>query len=206
MFTGIVQGVVTVSKISVAGDVLTLTLKFPDDALAGVVKGGSISINGCCLTVVTFDEKNATFDLVQETVKRTNFSQVKLGDQLHFERSLKLGDELGGHLLSGHIDTTGKVSEVIKLAGSMNVVFRVPPEWIKYILPKGYISVMGASLTVVDVYQDTAQFLVALIPETLKITTFGDISEGDLVNIEIDRSTQVIVDTVERVLKNQRTS
>jgi riboflavin synthase len=202
MFTGIVQGVATISQLSETGDVVTLSIRFPEGALNGISKGGSISINGCCLTVVEFDEQQATFDLVQETLKRTSFSEVKVGDLVHYERSLKLGDELGGHLLSGHVDTTALVSAVTKLAGSKNITFRVPPEWIKYVLPKGYISVMGASLTVVDVQKDQSQFSVSLIPETLRVTTFESLSEGDQVNIEIDRFTQVIVDTVERVLKN----
>lgn len=204
MFTGIVQGVATVSKLSIAGDVLTLFIRFPEGALSGVVRGGSISINGCCLTVVEFEGNQAIFDLVQETLKRTTFSEIKIGDSVHYERSLKVGDELGGHILSGHVDTTAMVVGITKLDGSANVVFQVPSQWIKYILPKGYISVMGASLTVVSVDYDRAQFSISLIPETLRVTTFDKLSEGVHVNIEIDRSTQVIVDTVERVLKSRK--
>lgn len=204
MFTGIVQGKASVSEILIEGDLFTLSVRFPEGALSGVTKGGSIAINGCCLTVVTFDNEYATFDLVQETLKRTTFSRIKVGDLVHYERSLKVGDELGGHLLSGHIDTTATVSVVTKLHGSMNVTFQLPSEWIKYVLPKGYISVMGASLTVVSVHQEQSQFSVSLIPETLRVTMFDRLSEGDQVNIEIDRSTQVIVDTIERVLNNKK--
>jgi riboflavin synthase len=202
MFTGIVQGVATLLDVSTNGDIVALRLDFPMGALDGVSIGGSISINGCCLTVVAFEGRCCTFELVQESLKRTTFSSLKPGAVLHYERSLKIGDELGGHILSGHIDTTGKVSRISKLKGSINMEFEIPSRWIKYVLPKGYISVMGTSLTVVEVDPKQACFGVSLIPETLRVTMFESLLVGDEVNIEIDRSTQVIVDTVERVLKN----
>lgn len=204
MFTGIVQGGAKIASIEKHGDITRLAVSFPSEALTGVRVGASIAINGCCLTVVSFSKEQVQFDLVPETLGRTTFGGSKVGDAVHFERSLAFGDEVGGHILAGHIDTVAEVLAIQELDGGRNVRFKLPPPFIKYVLPKGYIAVMGASLTVVDVNSSEGSFSVSLIPETLRVTMFDVISVGDIVNIEIDRTTQAIVDTVERVLKDRQ--
>lgn len=203
MFTGIVQGIAVVDEIKGSADVVRLSVEFPTKALVGIEQGASVSINGCCLTVASSCESELVFDLVPETLSRTNFGELQKGATVNFERSLKMGDELGGHLLSGHVDVVAEVARVETLEQSKIVVFKVDPSWTKYLFTKGYIAINGASLTLTRVDKAGGEFQVSLIPETLARTTFGRIVSGDKVNIEIDRSTQVIVDTVERILSER---
>jgi riboflavin synthase len=142
----------------------------------------------------------ALFDMVPETLTRTSFRALKAEDMINAERSLKFGDEVGGHILSGHVDAVATISRLEKLEHSRVVTFHIPAEWSKYIFEKGYVAVNGASLTITHVDRKASTFTISLIPETLAKTTFGAAKEGDLANIEIDRTTQAIVDTVERVL------
>lgn len=201
MFTGIVQGIASIQTIRQDSDITRLVVVFPKGTLRGVQQGASISINGCCLTVTGFSGDEASFDLVPETIARTMFRTLIEGARVNFERSLKFGDEVGGHVLSGHVDVVAELVKVGALDQSRVVTFRVPPEWTKYLFTKGYVAVQGASLTLTGVDKDAGLFTISLIPETLAKTTFGEMSEGALVNIEVDRTTQVVVDTVERMMR-----
>jgi riboflavin synthase len=200
MFTGIVQGMASVVSVDRSGDVTRLSVAFPEQALDGVQQGASISLNGCCLTVTSFSGSHATFDLVPETLARSTFGGVGVGSVLNFERSLKFGDEVGGHILSGHVDAVAEVRELRVLGDSRIVTFRISQEWTKYLFVKGYIGVNGASLTLTHVDSLSGDFSISLIPETLAKTDLGVLVVGGRVNVEIDRSTQAIVDTVERVM------
>jgi riboflavin synthase len=202
MFTGIVQGMATVESVQAKGDIVTWSVRFPSGALSGVSQGASISLDGCCLTVTGFfaDDK-ATFDLVPETIARTSFKDIRPGSILNYERSLRFGDEVGGHVLSGHVDFVAQVVSVQELGESRVVVFQCPVEWTRYLFTKGYIALNGASLTLTVVERERGQFSVSLIPETLAKTTFGNAKPGGNINVEIDRSTQAIVETVERVMR-----
>ena len=201
MFTGIVQGIALIQTIRQDSDITRLVVVFPKGTLRGVQQGASISINGCCLTVTGFSGDEASFDLVPETIARTMFRTLIEGARVNFERSLKFGDEVGGHVLSGHVDVVAELVKVGALDQSRVVTFRVPLEWTKYLFTKGYVAVQGASLTLTGVDKDAGLFTISLIPETLAKTTFGEMSEGALVNIEVDRTTQVVVDTVERMMR-----
>jgi riboflavin synthase len=150
--------------------------------------------------VTSLQGDEATFDMVPETLVRTSFKNLKEAALLNVERSLKFGDEVGGHILSGHVDVVATIASIERFEHSRVVTFQVPAEWTKYIFEKGYISLNGASLTITGVDRAAARFSISLIPETLAKTTFGTAEIGDEVNVEIDRSTQAIVDTVERVL------
>jgi riboflavin synthase len=202
MFTGIVQGVASIQTIRQERDIIRLVVAFPKGSLENVQQGASISINGCCLTVTGSSGDEASFDLVPETMTRTMFHALKDGARVNFERSLKFGDEVGGHVLSGHVDVVAELVNVEKLHESKIVTFKVSPEWTKYLFTKGYIAVQGASLTLTGVNKDQGLFTISLIPETLAKTTFGEMRVGVLVNIEIDRTTQVVVDTVERMIRD----
>jgi riboflavin synthase len=199
MFTGIVQGQATVSEIVQRADVVTMKFQFPLGGLEGVIIGASISLAGCCLTVTSTEGAIASFDLVPETLARTSLGALAVRDQINFERSLRFGDEVGGHILSGHVDTVATISHIEVLGNSRVLTFQMEPARTKYLFEKGYIALNGASLTLTHVDKKTGEFRVSLIPETLAKTTFGTSTVGDPVNVEVDRTTQVIVDTVERL-------
>lgn len=197
MFTGIVQGTALIKSIEKKDRLFRMAIEFPQSALKNVSHGASIAINGTCLTVSEFTSNTAHFDVMMETLRVTNLNHLTIGSVVNFERAAKFGDEIGGHLLSGHIHTTVTVSSVDKTENNCIIKFKVPEEWTKYILPKGFVAVNGCSLTVGEVANN--EFNVYLIPETLEITTFGSTTAGDVINLEVDHQTQTIVDTVERL-------
>ena len=204
MFTGIVQEKGSLVEVKRSADLVTFRVAFPKGFTSGITQGASVSLDGCCLTVTGIFGDELTFDLVPETIDRTGFRKATVGTILNAERSLRFGDEVGGHILSGHIDTVATIVDVQKFEHSRVVTFQVPTEFSKFIFEKGYVAINGASLTVTFVDRTNGHFKVALIPETLTKTTFGDAKVGEIVNIEIDRTTQAIVTTVERVLAERR--
>lgn len=197
MFTGIVQGIATVEDVTAAPGLSSFRVRFPEDRMDGAAVGASVAINGTCLTVTRIDGNCLYFDAMQETLRLTGLSELKPGDRVNFERAARIGDEIGGHLLSGHIHTTAIIADRVQSENNVTLWFEVPREWIRYIFPKGFIAVNGASLTVGEVTDN--RFNVHLIPETLRATTFGTSEKGDRVNIEIDSQTQAIVDTLARM-------
>lgn len=197
MFTGIVQGVATVDALTARPGLTTLSVRFPPDHLDRVSIGASVAIDGACLTVTGQNGDCLSFDAMQETLGRTTLGQLSPGDRVNFERAARIGDEIGGHLLSGHIHTTARLVDVQVPENNHILTFEVPPAWARYLFTKGYIAINGASLTIGQV--DGPRFNVYLIPETLRATTFGDLVVGDEVNIEVDSQTQTIVDTLARM-------
>lgn len=205
MFTGIVQGVAAVDAIADRAGLRTLRMAFPPGFLQGVEIGASIALDGVCLTVTRFDQAACTaeFDVMQQTLNLTTLGGVQVGSRLNAERAAREGAEVGGHVLSGHVDFCARVAQVREPENNRVLRFAVPAPWMRYVFAKGYIAVNGASLTVAEAgYEDggAGWFEVWLIPETLRMTTFGDKRRGDSVHIEIERATQVMVDTVRRAL------
>lgn len=197
MFTGIVQGIATVDEITAKPGLNTFAIRLPAERAEGVSIGASVAINGTCLTVTRQQGSVLFFDAMQETLRLTTLGDLNAGDPVNFERAARIGDEIGGHLLSGHVHTTARVVEIDRPENNVTLWFEVPEAWTRYIFPKGYIAVNGASLTIGEVRGN--RFNVYLIPETLRATTFGTIKEGQSVNIEIDSQTQTIVDTLARL-------
>ena len=197
MFTGIVQGIGTVRSVTKGTAVWTFAIELPDTS--GLQRGASVAVHGVCLTATEIVGSCVHFDVIPETLERTTLSSLEAGSEVNIERSLKMGDELGGHLLSGHIMATGTVEQRTTVGEGVDLNIGVPAELMKYINEKGYIALNGASLTVGAVIDRT--FTVHLIPETLRLTTFGSAQVGDGINIEIDAMTQTVVATVERMLK-----
>ena len=197
MFTGIVQGVATIAEVITAPGLNTLVVRFPEAKVQGVTIGASVAINGTCLTVTRQDGDLLYFDAMQETLRLTTLGNLAEGDSVNFERAARIGDEIGGHLLSGHVHTTAVLAEIIRTENNVTLWFEVPESWMKYVFPKGYIAINGASLTIGEVTGN--RFNVHLIPETLRATTFGTAEQGQSVNIEIDSQTQAIVDTLARL-------
>lgn len=199
MFTGIVQGTAPIIAITERANFRTHVTKFTPELLVGLETGASVAHNGCCLTVTKIEGENVSFDLIKETLRLTNLGELKEGDVVNIERAAKYGDEIGGHVVSGHIVTTAEISKIFTSEDNHQIWLSIYDKALmKYILHKGFVAIDGISLTVGDVINN--RFCVHLIPETLARTTLGSKRLGDKVNIEIDPQTQAIVDTVERVL------
>lgn len=199
MFTGIVQGTATLVSIDEKPNFRTHVIELPETMLPGLETGASVAHNGCCLTVTEIDGNRVSFDLMKETLRITNLGELVVGDSVNVERAAKFNDEIGGHLMSGHIMTTAEVAKILTSENNRQIWFKIRDKSLmKYILHKGYIGIDGISLTVGEV--TASRFCVHLIPETLQRTTLGSKKLGSRINIEIDPQTQAIVDTVERVL------
>jgi len=197
MFTGIVQAVATVAALSDRPGLRSFTLQFPPGFLDGQEIGASVACDGTCLTVVRHhDGDRADFDVMQQSLALTTLGTLQVGSRINVERAARDGVEIGGHPLSGHVDFQATLVEVRHPENNHVLRIQVPPQWMRYIFPKGYIAINGASLTVAEVDREASCFEVWLIPETLRQTTFGDKRPGDALNIEIERQTQVMVDTV----------
>lgn len=200
MFTGIVQAKAVVANIQEKEAFRQLTLSVTPSLLENVAQGVSIAVNGVCLTVTSFDiaAGKVQFDVIEETLRKTNLGLLQQGGPVNIERSLTFGSEIGGHIVSGHVQTTAKLVQVDKTASNCHFRLQLAAEFIPYVLTKGFIAVEGCSLTVGEVYADG--FSLYLIPETLNITTLGTKQQGDLLNIELDAQTYTIIKTVERLM------
>jgi riboflavin synthase len=199
MFTGIVQGTAKVVSIDEKPNFRTHVVELPETMLDGIETGASIAHNGCCLTVTEINGSHISFDLMKETLRITNLGELEVGDIVNIERAAKFSDEIGGHLMSGHIMSTAEIVKILASENNRQIWFKVQdPTLMKYILYKGFIGIDGISLTVGEV--TATRFCVHLIPETLQRTTLSGKKLGQRVNIEIDPQTQAVVDTVERVL------
>jgi len=203
MFTGIVQGQARVINIEGGNKLKTFTIEFPEESLLKLQTGASIAINGTCLTVTNFclKKNQASFDAIDATLTLTNLHLLKVNSLVNFERAAAMGDEIGGHLMSGHIHATCTVTRIEKTLENCTLYFSYPPQFQKYLLPKGFVGINGCSLTLGEGV-DT-EFCVHLIPETLKVTGFGAAKIGTIFNLEIDHQTQTIVDTIERILSDK---
>lgn len=202
MFTGIVQTRLAVADIVRKEGFATLTLVFPDELLTGLVQGASVALNGACLTVRSIKGNRVSFDAIDQTLSLTNLGRLEAGAQVNIERAAKFGDEVGGHMLSGHIMRQVKVVALERTPHNCKLWFDRPLEVSPYLLNKGYVALNGCSLTIADVDEAASRFAVGLIPETLEVTTFGAAEVGDLINLEVDPQTQAVVDTVSRLLSD----
>ncbi|MEQ9885634.1 riboflavin synthase subunit alpha [Pectobacterium zantedeschiae] len=203
MFTGIVQGTAPVVSIEEKSNFRTHVIQLPTDLLPGLALGASVAHNGCCLTVTAIDGDRVSFDLIKETLRLTNLGDIHEGDVVNIERAAKFGDEIGGHVMSGHIMCTAEVVKIQVSENNHQIWFRLADEALmKYVLHKGFVGIDGISLTVGEVAR--GRFCVHLIPETLNRTTLGQKRLGNRINIEIDPQTQAVVDTVERVLASKQ--
>jgi len=204
VYTGIVKQALPIAALQEKSGLKTLRFDFPQSLREGLEMGASVAVDGVCLTVSSMSGSEIGFDVMQQTLDVTTLGNVQEGKHYNIERSAKMGDEIGGHPISGHIDCTTKVVAVTEPENNRFVDFAIPPKLSKYIFPKGFIAINGCSLTVAEVDSARGTVRVCFIPETLRITTHGLKNPGDLVNIEIDRQTQAIVDTVERYLAQSK--
>lgn len=201
MFTGITRGLAPVTELASAPDLVDYVVDLGPLA-EGLAIGASVAVDGVCQTAVSIEGTRVRFQAIRETLQRTTLDTLALGRMLSIERSRKVGDEIGGHDVAGHVIGTGTIA-VRRMDGPSgnDVAFRisVPATWMKYLLHKGFVALDGSSLTIGEV-DPSGFFWVHLIPETLRVTGFAAKREGDRINVELDPHTVSIVDTVERVL------
>lgn len=202
MFTGIVSGKGQVQKITKYKDYLSLIIKAPKVFSKNLVKGASVAVNGVCLTVKKGKTDFLEFDVIEETIQKTNLKNISRLSKVNLERSMTAKTEIGGHLVSGHIHGTGEVLKVINKQATKDLQIKIPKSLREYFFYKGYVALNGCSLTIGRVLKTS--FYIHLIPETVSVTTFKDIKKGDLINIEVEQATINTVETVKRVMSERK--
>ena len=203
MFTGIVQATAVIAAIEDRAGLRTFSIEFPPGFCADLAIGASVATDGVCLTVTEIvSPTQARFDVMQQSLAITTLGRYAVGRRVNVERAAKEGAEIGGHPLSGHVDCVAQLAAVRQSENNRVWRVAVPPQFARYIFAKGYIAIHGASLTVAEVNRQESWFEVWLIPETRRATVFEDMAVGDLLNIEIERSTQVVVDTVREAVQD----
>jgi len=179
VFTGIIGEVGRVTSASSRSLIIA-----GSKVLRGIEPGGSIAVNGVCLTVTSFNTNSFSIDIMLETKGRTNLGLLSIGDRVNLELPLAIGGQLGGHLVQGHVDATGRVASVARDGEAVLIKFEAPPEVMRYIVEKGFVAVDGVSLTVMT--KDTSSFWVSVVDYTRTHTTLGDRQVGNMVNVEVD--------------------
>ena len=197
MFTGIIETVGTVTAIEGGPDGKRFSIE-SDIVTSDLDVGDSVSVNGVCLTATTISGQRFTVDMIVETLDRTNLGSVEAGDGVNLERAMPASGRFDGHIVQGHVDGTGVISDITPEGNGQRWTIAAPHPLLSYVVEKGSITVNGVSLTVAGVTEDA--FEIALIPHTLDVTTFGAASTGDAVNLEVD----ILAKYVERLLEARR--
>lgn len=202
MFTGIVAGQGYINKIKNNVDYASITIKAPAGFSKNLKRGASVAVNGVCLTA----KKGATdlleFDVITETLEKTNFKLLSKGNKVNLERSMKANTEIGGHLVSGHIHGVGVIKSINDRGQTMDLRIQPPASLMEYLFYKGYVGLNGCSLTIGKVFKSS--FNIHLIPETIKVTNFQKMKKGDLINIEIDQTTINTVETIKKIMLERK--
>jgi|TARA_B100001063_G_scaffold6046_2_gene4506 riboflavin synthase len=204
MFSGIVSVKSKVSKVKKYEDYLSLEISTPKGFDKNLKRGASISVNGVCLTSKDNGSKTLKFDVIEETISKTNLQNISKGDTVNLERSIKASTEIGGHLMSGHVHFTANIIKIVDKKNTKDIQISLVRKYSDYVMEKGYIGINGCSLTIGKVTK--TNFYIHLIPETLNITNLDQLSKGDQVNIEIDQNTITVVNTVKKTLAAQISS
>jgi riboflavin synthase len=199
MFTGLIEEKGTITEVDDLGDSVRLTIRGPL-VVSDAQHGDSIAVSGVCLTVMGQDADTFEADVMKESLDKTSLGDLRIGDEVNLERATKAGARLGGHIVQGHVDGTGRILDRTPSEHWEVVRIGLPPELAKYLVAKGSVTVDGTSLTVVDVVDGSEPwFSVSLIPTTLAETTLGTKGPGDRVNLEVD----ILAKYVERLLGAQ---
>ena len=185
-------------------DILTIEIELGENLIEGLEIGASVAVDGVCLTAVEIAESLAKFDIIEETIRCTTLDMARKNTQANIERSLKFGDEIGGHNVSGHVTSVATISEVKQGVNGRTLQLTSEEKEISYLMPKGFVAIDGISLTVGEVNRSTATFDVHLIPETIAVTTIGEKQVGDQVNLELDSATVAAVESAKQMLANQQ--
>ena len=202
MFTGIVSGQGYIHKVKNNVDYASITIKAPAGFSKNLKRGASVAVNGVCLTA----KKGATdlleFDVITETLEKTNFKLLSKGNKVNLERSMKANTEIGGHLVSGHIHGVGIIKSINDRGQTKDLRIQPPASLMEYLFYKGYVGLNGCSLTIGKVFKSS--FNIHLIPETIKVTNFQKMKKGDLINIEIDQTTINTVETIKKIMLERK--
>ena len=202
MFTGIVSGQGYIHKVKNNVDYASITIKAPAGFSKNLKRGASVAVNGVCLTA----KKGATdllqFDVITETLEKTNFKLLSKGNKVNLERSMKANTEIGGHLVSGHIHGGGVIKSINDRGQTKDLRIQPPASLMEYLFYKGYVGLNGCSLTIGKVFKSS--FNIHLIPETIKVTNFQKMKKGDLINIEIDQTTINTVETIKKIMLERK--
>ena len=201
MFSGIAQAVVPIDALIPGDGSACYALRLPAPLLDGLRIGASVAVDGVCLTVTAMEDGLASFDVSDGTLAVTNLGDRAVGHRVNVERSLRPGDENGGHNVSGHVTGTARVSALNTGAGAAVLRLVIPAEHRRYVFTRGYLAVNGCSLTVAALDADTGEVTINLIPETIRQTSFSDYRPGDRINYEVELQTQIMVDTIERCIR-----
>ena len=202
MFTGIVSGQGYIHKVKNNVDYASIMIKAPVGFSKNLKRGASVAVNGVCLTA----KKGATdlleFDVITETLEKTNFKLLIKGNKVNLERSMKADTEIGGHLVSGHIHGVGIIKSINDRGQTKDLRIQPPASLMEYLFYKGYVGLNGCSLTIGKVFKSS--FNIHLIPETIKVTNFQKMKKGDLINIEIDQTTINTVETIKKIMLERK--
>ena len=201
VFSGIVEGTAVVSRVTKETGLYRVVIEASPDFSSGLQIGGSVCVDGVCLTASSIESNCLGFDVMMETLDVTTLNNVKENDIVNVERSVKLGDEIGGHLVSGHVSDVVTISEIDKPENNHVITFQTNSEVIRYVFTKGDSALNGVSLTVGEVNRSDNRFSVYLIPETLRLTNLGSKEVGDSINLEIETQTRNMIDTISVVSK-----
>jgi riboflavin synthase len=201
MFSGIVQSLGTIVSIDEASEIVTLEVQASEDFTKGLKVGDSVAVDGVCLTLTKSESDRMFFDAVPETLNKTIIKSYKKETKVNLEPSLRFSDSVGGHIVSGHIHTTGHINQVEIHGDAKDIVIDAGADWGKFLFEKGYIGINGCSITLGEITE--GRFIVHLIPETLRATNLDNLVYGDKVNLEFDQNTITIVETTERILRDQ---
>ena len=202
MFTGIVSGQGHIHKIKNNVDYASITIKAPTGFSKNLKRGASVAVNGVCLTVKKGTTDLLEFDVISETLEKTNFNLLSKGNEVNLERSMKANTEIGGHLVSGHIHGVGVIKSINDRGQTKDLRIQPPASLMEYLFYKGYVGLNGCSLTIGKVFKSS--FNIHLIPETIKVTNFQKMKKGDLINIEIDQTTINTVETIKKIMLERK--
>ena len=202
MFTGIVSAKGLVQKIQNNVDFATIVIKAPKGFSKNLRRGASVAVNGVCLTVKRGATDSLEFDVIAETLDKTNLKLLIKGEKINLERSMQANSEIGGHLVSGHIHGVGVVKSIKDRGQTKDFKIQAPASLMQYLFYKGYVGLNGCSLTIGKVFKSS--FNIHLIPETIKVTNFQKMKKGDLINIEIDQTAINMVETIKKIMLERK--
>jgi len=202
MFTGIVSGQGHIQNIKNNVGYTSITIKATAGFSKNLKRGASVAVNGVCLTVKKGTTDLLEFDVIAETLEKTNFKLLSKGNKVNLERSMKANTEIGGHLVSGHIHGVGVIKSINDRGQTKDLRIQPPASLMEYLFYKGYVGLNGCSLTIGKVFKSS--FNIHLIPETIKVTNFQKMKKGDLINIEIDQTTINTVETIKKIMLERK--
>jgi len=202
MFTGIVSGQGYIHRIKNNVDYASIEIKAPPGFSKNLKRGASVAVNGVCLTVKKGTTDLLEFDVITETLEKTNFKLLSKGNKVNLERSMTANTEIGGHLVSGHIHGVGVIKSINDRGQTKDLRIQPPASLMEFLFYKGYVGLNGCSLTIGKVFKSS--FNIHLIPETIKVTNFQKMKKGDLINIEIDQTTINTVETIKKIMLERK--